>query len=104
MYSKNSGPYYKTIYTIFENRILRIALENFAEKNNFKIFFGEPLTSDIYVMPFFLSIVDRNVLGTEVWNDYLEYDEEVEEHGDYLIIIDDRNDLKIPKYRDIYHH
>jgi hypothetical protein len=103
MYSKESGPHYKTVFTIFENRFLKTALEKFAKENNLKIFLGEPSTPDIYVMPFFLSIVDRNILGTDVWNDYLKYDEEVEEYGDYLIIIDDRNDLTMPKYQDSYH-
>lgn len=102
MYSKVSGPHFKTIFTIFENPKLKKELKRFAINNSLKIFLGEPSMPDIIAMPYFLSIVDRNILGINTWNDFLEYNEEAEPIGEYYILIDDREDLNMPKHGDCY--
>jgi len=98
MYSKISGPRYKTIFTVFNDHNLKNKLKKFAQENSYKIFLGEPFSPDIIVMPYFLSIVDRNILGIDSWNNYLKYNEEAEVNDEYCVIIDDRKDLKLPKF------
>jgi len=98
MYSKVSGPHFKTIFTIFENPKLKNELKRFAINNSLKIFIGKPSMPDIIAMTYFLFIVDRNILGINIWNDFLKYNEEAKPIGEYYILVDDREDLNMPKY------
>ena len=98
MYSKISGSHYNTILTIFNNSNLQNELEKFALDNGFNIFLGNPLTQDIIIMPYFLAIIDRDLLGVKIWNDFLISNAEVRPSGEYYILIDYRKDLNLPKY------
>lgn len=98
MYSKKSGPYFKTIFTTFDNYNLTIALEKFVTNNHFNIFKGEPSSPDIIVMPYFIAIIDRNILGFDVWRNFFEYNEEVADYENNCIILDNRKDLEILKF------
>jgi hypothetical protein len=102
MYSKTSGSHFKTIFTIFKNPKLKKELEKFAIDNRFKIFLGKPLTHDIIMMPYFLAIIDRDLLGVKIWNDFLKGNEEVRPSGEYYILVDYRKDLNLPKYGEAY--
>ena len=59
------------ILAIFENEELRIALEQWANKHNCRIHWGDPSSADICAIPNFVMIVDRSILGTNVYDDYL---------------------------------
>jgi hypothetical protein len=102
MYSKISGSHFKTIFTVFKNPKLKKELEKFAIDNKFKIFLGKPLTQDIIIMPYFLAIIDRDLLGDKIWNDFLKSNEEVRPSGEYYILVDYRKDLNLPKYGEAY--
>jgi len=86
----------KTIFAQFENDELKKELEKCAIKKRCDIYWGKPDSSDIIAIPHFISILDRNITGKEAWKNYLKY---LEETGDNTpcIIIDNRNDLGLPK-------
>ena len=102
MYSKISGSHFKTIFIVFKNPKLQRELEKFAMDNGFKIFLGKPLTQDIIIMPYFLAIIDRDLLGVKIWDDFLKSNEEVRPSGEYYILVDYRKDLNLPKYGEAY--
>ena len=49
---------------------------------------GEPFTPDILATPYFISIVDRNLIGEECWNLFLRFCLETKDDTS-LIIVDE---------------
>ncbi|MCK4390615.1 MAG: hypothetical protein KAV83_10325 [Desulfobacterales bacterium] len=62
----------RTIFAKFDNQELKAELEKWANDNRCEIYWGsyEP---DIVGIPYFVSIIDRNVLGLEAWELYLAF-------------------------------
>lgn len=109
-----------TIYAHFKNKELMSSLCNWADEHCCKVFSGD--TNDIIMVPFDLSIVDRELFGDDAWNYYVEYinsvnggprrnfkliskagikiysDEDLDlRESSTCILIDDKKDLELPK-------
>jgi hypothetical protein len=63
----------KTILAIVDNQLLRKTLVDWASNNSCHIHFGDPNGSDIYAVGAFVTIVDRTLLGQEVYDYYLQW-------------------------------
>ena len=99
----NTGIRDKTVFAVFDNKKLKSELERWVIKNNCKLCWGVPRTPDIIAIPYFVSVIDRNVLGEEAWEMYLRYydnDEDVPEYWqtEVCIIVDDKRDMELPRY------
>ena len=61
---------------------------------------GEPFTPDILATPYFISIVDRNLIGEECWNLFLKFCMETK-NDTPLIIVDELPHLELPDHKNI---
>lgn len=67
------------IFCEFNNPKLRSAIEQCASEMGCRIEDGRPGDPDILAFPYFISIVDRNIVGKDTWESYLAYRTEVDE-------------------------
>jgi hypothetical protein len=88
----------KTIFCQFESPTLKKEIEQLAKDLGCRVYHGEPGSFDIIGVPYFVSIVDRRVVGRQAWGTYLEY---CRETGDKTpcLIIDGREGLQFPSLR-----
>lgn len=108
---KNIGAdWNNTVFAQFDNPELKSEIQKWANKNSCYISWGND-PSDIIAVPFFISIIDRNLLGPEEWEHYLEFiekvndgqpiisDDEIIEIKDdsVCIIVDNIRNMKLPK-------
>ncbi|MBC8180425.1 hypothetical protein H8E88_04805 [candidate division KSB1 bacterium] len=108
---KNIGAdWNNTVFAQFNNPELKSALQKWANENSCFISWGND-PPDIIAFPFFVSIIDRNLLGSEGWEHYLEFiervndgqpiisdDENIEIKDDSIcIIVDNIRNMKLPK-------
>ena len=70
-------PWSETIFAQFENQNLKNQLEKCAKDIKCEIIWGETNSSDITGEPFFVSVIDRNIVGKEAWEEYLVVPEKV---------------------------
>lgn len=96
----------RTVFAIFDNKKLKSELERWCIKNNCEICWGAPQSPDIIAIPYFVSVIDRDVLGAEEWEMYLgfwNYDEYVAEYQitEVCIIVDDKRDVELPRYNQV---
>jgi hypothetical protein len=93
----------KTVFAVFQNDSLKVELEKWALTNNINIAWGDPNSPDIIVFPYFSAIIDRNILGKEVYYQYLDFVREVntplnlEKDEHICILLDNIKDLEYPK-------
>ena len=99
-----------TIFAWFKNQKLKLELQNWANENSCNISWGMS-PPDIIAVPFFVSIIDRNLLGLEGWESYLEFIRRVNDNKPMVseselidikddsvcIIVDDIRDMELPK-------
>ena len=93
----------KTVFAVFNNKKLKSELEKWVIENDCELCWGVPRTPDIIAIPYFVSVIDRNVLGEESWEMYLRYHDNDEDDPEYwqtevCIIVDDRKDMELPGY------
>ena len=93
----------KTVFAVFDNKKLKSELERWIIENNCELCWGDPRTPDIIAIPYFVSVIDRNVLGEEAWKMYLGYYDNDEDDLEYwqtetCIIVDDKRDMELPRY------
>ncbi len=62
-----------TIFAQFDNQDLQEKLMNWAAENDCTILWGRPSSSDIMAFGRFVEIIDRDVLGQETYEMYLDY-------------------------------
>lgn len=86
----------KTILCQFDNPALKEAVERLAKDSDCDIWHGRPGWPDILAVPCFIAIVDRNLIGEEIWNDYLRFCEEVNDDTP-CVILDEIKHLGLPK-------
>ena len=60
-----------TLFCQFENNELKIILEDWAAQNRINIYYGKPSSPDIIAVPFFAAVVDKRVVGSEIWENIL---------------------------------
>lgn len=85
----------KTIFCQFDNSPLKVEIEKLAGELGCRVYHGEPGSFDIIGVPYFVSIVDRRVVGRQAWKTYLEY---CRVTGDQTpcLIIDGREGMQFP--------
>jgi hypothetical protein len=90
----------KTIFCQFESRTLKREIEQLAKDLGCRVYHGEPGSFDIIGVPYFVSIVDRRVVGRQAWKTYLEYCRETGDKTPCLIIDGQEGlGLKFPSLR-----
>jgi len=99
----NTKIWKKTVFAVFDNKKLKSELEKWVIENNCELCWGVPQTPDIIAIPYFVSVIDRNVLGEEAWEMYLGYWDNDEDDPEYwmtevCIIVDDKRDMELPGY------
>ena len=63
----------KTIFCQFDNHELQKRVEKCAKEIDCKVYYGEPDSPDIIAVPYFVSIVDRDIVGRKWWVEYIEH-------------------------------
>lgn len=90
----------RTILCQFDSPALKEAVEGLAKDTGCNIWHGKPGWPDIIAVPYFIAIVDRNLIGEEIWNEYLRFCEEVNDDTP-CVIIDEMSHLGLPKNKDV---
>ncbi|MBM4309166.1 MAG: hypothetical protein FJ123_20755 [Deltaproteobacteria bacterium] len=75
-----------TIFASFSNEEFRPKLESLASELQCRIYWSED-PPDIVAVPWFVAVVDRNVLGSDAWTIYEEYCKEIGEK-EWCFLID----------------
>lgn len=64
----------ETIFCQFDNKELLAVIEKHAKELGCRVYQGEPGTHDILAAAsYFVAIVDRNIVGEEIWDCYSDY-------------------------------
>lgn len=101
--SKDTGVepmWQRTILCQFDNPALKEAVERLAKDTGCNIWYGRPGWPDIIAVPCFIAVVDRNLIGEEIWNEYLRFCEEVNDDTP-CVIVDEIKHLGLPKNKDV---
>lgn len=77
-----------TLFCQFENNELKTILEDWAAQNGINIYYGKPLSPDIIAVPFFAAVVDKEVMGSEIWDEHLTYCKETDESKPTILLND----------------
>ena len=88
----------KTIFCQFDNSTLKVEIEKLAKGLGCRVYSGEPGSFDIIGVPYFVSVVDRSLVGRQAWETYLEYCRVTKDQTPCLII-DGRDGLEFPVQR-----
>jgi hypothetical protein len=62
-----------TIFCQVEDSHLMSEIGLTAHRLGCDIWHGEPVSSDLIAVPYFVAIVDRRVVDMDIWHDFLEY-------------------------------
>lgn len=91
----------RNIFCQFDNAGLKAAIEKCAIETDCTIFYGDNGDPDIHACPAFVMIVDRQAVGFDLWNEYVEYSDM---NGDDIpcFIIDNIHHLPLPKKKYVY--
>jgi cell division protein FtsZ len=92
--------WFQNIFYQVNNKSLILELKSLAKGMNCIIREGEPLTPDIIATPYFISIVDRSLIGEECWNLFLRFCRETKDDTP-IIIVDKLRHLKLPDHKNI---
>lgn len=86
----------RTVHCIFDNVSLKNSLESWAKDNGYRLVWGKPNSPDIIALPCIVMIVDRNYLGLDSYESYLEYTKEVNGHFNLSELSEDESkDVKL---------
>ena len=85
----------KTIFCQFDNSTLKVEIEQLARELGCRVYHGEPGSFDIIGVPYFVSIVDRRVVGRLAWGTFLDYRRKTGDQTPCLII-DGQEGSKFP--------
>jgi len=94
-------PWRRTIFCQFEHEQLKEAIERCARETDCRVFHGESGSPDIFAIGSFISIVDRNVVGHDLWQEYVECFDPVMDDTP-CFIIDDLMHLPLPRRNYVY--
>lgn len=103
------GPYTSIIFAQFDNQELKSKLETWARNRNCRIWWGEPNSPDIIAVGYFVSIIDRDIVGRESYESYLAYTSEANA-GDEIcdetvcVIVDNIRNIELPNLDIILHY
>jgi len=91
----------RNIFCQFKNESLKAAVEKCAEETDCTTVYGEHPYPDILACPAFVMIVDRNVVGHDLWRVKVEYDDSTQDDIP-CFIVDNIKDLPMPKTKYVY--
>lgn len=89
---------FRNIFCQFNNEQLRQAIEQCAKEMDCTVSYGGEGGIDITAVDSFVKIVDRNIVGRNVWNKYVEYIDSAGGNNP-CIIVDDISDWSLPIYQ-----
>jgi|TARA_B100002003_G_C14037975_1_gene500174 hypothetical protein len=75
-----------TIFCQFEDQELKEKIESCAKEIDCKVYYGEPISQDIIAIPYFISVLDKDLIGEKYWKEYVNFCEEVEDNTPYIVI------------------
>jgi hypothetical protein len=91
----------RNIFCQFEHEGLKAAVEKCAIDTDCTIFYGTSGDPDIHACPAFVMIVDRNIVGHDLWREKVEFDDST--HDDIpCFIVDNIRDLPLPRQKYVY--
>jgi hypothetical protein len=91
----------RNIFCQFDNEELKKAIEKCAIETDSSIFYGTSGDPDIFACPAFVLIIDRSLVGHDLWKEYVQ-------ESDYCgfdtpcFIVDNNLNLPIPKMKYVY--
>jgi hypothetical protein len=91
----------RNIFCQFEHEVLKTAVEKCATDTDCTIFYGTSGDPDIHACPAFVMIVDRNIIGHDLWREKVEYDDSTNDDTP-CFIVDNIKDLPYPKKKYVY--
>ncbi len=87
----------RNIFCQFDNERLKQAIEDCAKEIDCTISYGDKGSIDIFAIGSFVKIVDRNIVGHDVWKEYIECIVDSAGGDTPCIIVDDIYNLPLPK-------
>lgn len=91
----------RNIFCQFDNEEFKKAVEKCAIETDSSIFYGISGDPDIFACPAFVMIIDRNVVGHDLWREYAQISDQCFFDTPCFIIDNNRN-LPIPKMKYVY--
>ncbi len=76
----------KTIFCQFRDKELKEKIERCAKEIGCKVHYGKPNSQDIIAVPYFISVLDKDLIGVKYWKEYVHFCEEVEDNTPYIVI------------------
>lgn len=89
----------KTIFCQFENQKLDAAIAKCAEEINCEVIEGTPFTPDMLALSGFVNIIDRNLIGREMWQEYVQWYDEFRRDETCIIVDNIILDMPMPVSR-----
>jgi len=90
----------RTILCLSEHSLLKSEIEKCAQDISCHLWHAEPDSADIYAVPRFVEIFNRNIINLSEWNDYVAFCNQTFDDVP-CIIIDDIQDISLPKTKAI---
>ncbi|MGA3084164.1 MAG: hypothetical protein ABSE95_05165 [Thermodesulfobacteriota bacterium] len=91
----------RNIFCQFDNEELKKAVEKCAIETDSSIFYGISGDPDIFACPAFVLIIDRNLVGHDLWQEYVQ-DSDFCGYDTPCFIVDNNSHLPIPKNKYVY--
>lgn len=92
----NRMPEERRIFCMFDNKELEEEIKKCAKEIDHEIIYGEPFSPDILVLSGFFNVIDRNLVGRDMWEEYVSCCNEFGWTG-LCCIIDNIRDLNLPE-------
>lgn len=91
----------RNIFCQFDNEELKKTVEKCAIETDSSIFYGTSGDPDIFACPAFVLIIDRNLVGHDLWREYVQVSDQCGYDIPCFIVDNDRN-LSMPKMKFVY--
>jgi hypothetical protein len=88
----------RNIFCQFDNEELKSAVEKCALETDCSIFYGVSGDPDIFACPAFVMIIDRNLVGLDLWEEYVQASGQCGFDTPCFIVDNNRN-LPLPKMK-----
>lgn len=81
-------PWARTIFCTVDDDAIMKTVESHASELGCRVVKGEPFSPDIIVHGYFIAIVDRRLIGKEMWQSYMDYRNEADDHVPCIVVDD----------------
>ena len=86
----------RRIFCQFDNQELETEIERCATEIGCEVLYGEPFSLDILILGAFIYIIDRNLVGKDIWEEYARFCDEGK-WDEPCLIVDNIKDMSYPK-------